>query len=366
MTARTPLVPAPAPPATQPPGPRRRRQLAVVGLLLALAAATLGYLLVERDRALTRAAAVPTGTRADLASVLAVPHVVFRSTALDASYGKVSVVRLDDPTGPRAVTEVECDRVYSAAERYVCLSTDQGIVTSYAATVMGEDLRPTGTLPLSGLPSRARLSPDARFSTTTAFVSGHSYAAVGFSTQTLVTDVDEGVTTDLEGFTLSVDGRARDDADRNVWGVTFADEDAFYATAASGGRTWLVRGSLSGRTLTALREDAECPSLSPDRRTLVYKKLGGRPAGQWRLAAYDLATGTETVLAGNRSVDDQAEWLDDGRVLYGLPRTGAEAAVTDVWAVRVDGTGAPELLLPAAWSPSVVRTPAPARDGAAT
>jgi len=358
--------PAPEPPAIQPPSGPRRRQLAVVGLVLALAAATVGYVLVEREKVLAQAAAAPTGTRADLTSVLAVPHVVFRSTALDPSYGKVSAVRLDDPAGLRAVTEVNCDRVYSAAERYLCLSTDQGIVTSYAATLLGEDLRPTGALPLSGLPSRARLSSDARFSTTTAFVSGHSYAAVGFSTETLLTDVDRDVTTNLEEFTLRVQGRVRDDADRNVWGVTFADQDTFYATAASGGKTWLVRGSLRGRSLTALREDAECPSLSPDRSTIVYKVRGNRPAGQWRLAAYDLSTGTETVLAGDRSVDDQAEWLDDEHVLYGLPRAGSDAAVTDVWSVRVDGTGVPKLLIPQAWSPSVVLTPGRAQDVAAT
>ncbi len=364
MTSRT--SPATLPDAVQATGRPRRRQLAVVGLVLTLAATTIGYVLVERDRVLAQAAAAPTATRAELTTVLAVPHVVFRSTALDPSYGKVSVVGLDDPTGPRAVTEVDCDRVYSVAERYLCLSSDQGITTSYAATLLGQDLRPTGTLPLAGLPSRARLSPDARFSTTTAFVSGHSYVGAGFSTQTLVTDDLRGVTTDLEGFTLRVDGRVRDEPDRNVWGVTFADEDTFYATAASAGRTWLVKGTLRGRSLTALREDAECPSLSPDRSTLVYKKRGTRPPGQWRLAAYDLTKGTERVLAGNRSVDDQAEWLDDAHVLYGLPRAGSEAAVTDVWSVRVDGIGVPELLIPQAWSPSVVRTPGPGRVVAPT
>ena len=40
----------------------------------------------------------------------------------------------------------------------------------------------------------------------------------------------------------------------------------------------------------------------------------------------------ETPLAEVRSVDDQAEWLDDGHVLYGLD--GA------VWSVRADGGAA--------------------------
>ena len=36
----------------------------------------------------------------------------------------------------------------------------------------------------------------------------------------------------------------------------------------------------------------------------------------------DLATMRETPLAEPRSVDDQAEWLDDDRVLYGARRRG--------------------------------------------
>ena len=50
--------------------------------------------------------------------------------------------------------------------------------------------------------------------------------------------------------------------------------------------------------MTALRTDAECPSLSPDGSRLVYKKRLGNPdPGVWRLASLDLATGVETVLA---------------------------------------------------------------------
>ena len=61
----------------------------------------------------------------------------------------------------------------------------------------------------------------------------------------------------------------------------------------------------------------------------------------------DLATMRETPLAETRSVDDQAEWLDDDRVLYGL---GGE-----VWVVNADGTGKPARYLTEADSPAVVR-----------
>jgi hypothetical protein len=65
------------------------------------------------------------------------------------------------------------------------------------------------------------------------------------------------------------------------------------------------------------------------------------------------------VLAETRSVDDQAEWLDDSTVLYGLPRTGQSGAATaDIWAVRADGSGAPTVLVADAWSPAVVAAPA--------
>ena len=144
-------------------------------------------------------------------------------------------------------------------------------------------------------------------------------------------------------------------ADKNLWGVTFLDADTFFATASSGGTTWLVRGSLAARTVTAVREDVECPSLSPDGTRIAFKKHGDLPVGQWRLAVYDIATGNETVLAETRSVDDQAEWLDDKTVLYGLPRSGSSVATSDVWAVPADGSGAPKVFIHDAWSPAVVR-----------
>jgi Tol biopolymer transport system component len=137
--------------------------------------------------------------------------------------------------------------------------------------------------------------------------------------------------------------------------VTFAhDDNTFYATAAWGGHTYLVRGDIRARTLTTLQTDAECPSLSPDGSTLVYKKRNGQPPGHWRLASYDLATRTETLLAETRTVDDQVDWLDSHTVLYGIPRTGSQAAIDDIYEVPSDGTGTPKLLIQQAWSPAVI------------
>ena len=46
-------------------------------------------------------------------------------------------------------------------------------------------------------------------------------------------------------------------------------------------------------------------------------------------------------------MDDQVEWLDDERILYG--RDGS------IWVVPADGSGHPERLIEGADSPAVVR-----------
>jgi Tol biopolymer transport system component len=202
------------------------------------------------------------------------------------------------------------------------------------------------------------LSRDGSLAATTTFVFGDSYANPGqFSTRTIVTRTDGEVAGDIEKFTLTVGGRTITAADKNLWGVTFADDDRFYATAASGGKTWLVEGSLTAKSVNALRGDVECPSLSPDGTRVAFKKHGDLPAGKWRLAVYDFRTRTETVLAETRSIDDQVEWLDDETVIYGLPRGSAGSGASDVWRVPADGSGKPQLLIKDAWSPAVVRVP---------
>jgi Tol biopolymer transport system component len=107
--------------------------------------------------------------------------------------------------------------------------------------------------------------------------------------------------------------------------------------------------------MTVIREGIECPSLSPDGTRIAFKQRsdGGFGPVTWRLAVLDLGTGAVTPLAETRNVDDQAAWLDDDTVMYGLSRTEG-SAVTDVWAVPADGTGAPLVLIEGAWSPRVV------------
>lgn len=334
----------------------RLRLVLLAAILIASLAGAGGYVWkVHQDQASQLAQAPAVTTSGDVGALRSQPHIVFRSTALGRGYGEVAVAPLSNPGGPRAFTGASCERVYATAADAICLSADRGMVTTYQAQLMDPSWAPARELPLTGLPSRARLSRDGSLVATTTFVYGDSYANPGqFSTRTIVTRTDGEVVGDIEKFELVVDGRTITAVDKNLWGVTFADDDRFYVTASSGGKTWLSEGSLSTKTVTALREDVECPSLSPDGTRIAFKKHGDLPAGRWRLAVYDLRTGEETVLAETRSVDDQAEWLDNDTVLYGLARDDAGSASSDIWAVPADGSGRPSVLVSDAWSPAVV------------
>jgi hypothetical protein len=72
----------------------------------------------------------------------------------------------------------------------------------------------------------------------------------------------------------------------------------------------------------------------------------------WRLSVLDLKTLQETPLAETRIVDDQAEWLDNHRVLYSLP---ASPPWMDVMVVSSDGSGEPKIFAKGVTSPAVVR-----------
>ena len=275
--------------------------------------------------------------------------VVYRS--LDRSrpglYGRLAWTRA--PGRRPAFAAPACERVYYAAGRGICLSRTGALGASVRVRILGSDLTPLDELELPGSPSRARVSPDGRLGAVTAFVTGHSYADPGtFSTRATIIDMARGEKiADLEDFDVSRDGRPFRSIDFNFWGITFAsDDNTFYATLASGGDTYLVRGDLRRRSMVTLRRNAECPSLSPDGTRVVYKKRVGEPAA-WRYHVLDLASGRETALGETRAVDDQAEWLDDSHVLY---RIGE-----DVWKVPADGSGTARPFLVGADSPAVVR-----------
>lgn len=330
--------------------------LLVVTALVVVAAgayATVAFQRFQESRTSVSAARVASGV-----AVLAKGSVLFRNTAPGQGYGMVGTVPLSEPAGERSLAGVACDRVYGTMENIVCLQTNRGLVTSFEAVLLKPDWQPAGSWAVPGIPSRTRLSADGSLVATTVFVTGHSYGSGGFSTETSITAAQGGGGTgNLEDFALLVNGTRITAADRNIWGVSFApgQSDTFYATAASSGRIWLVKGSLSARTLTAIHDGVECPSLSPDGTRIAYKKNTGSPlAAHWRVAVLDLASGKETVLSEQRSVDDQIEWRDDQTLLYGLARDGA-AGDSDIWQIMADPASRPSLYIEHAWSPSVLR-----------
>jgi hypothetical protein len=274
--------------------------------------------------------------------------VLFRDLKGDGQ-GQLAVAGIESPD-ERTLEPLRCDRSYFAGGRGICLARGDGFASGYKAKVFGPDMAVRGEVDVSGIPSRARVAPDGRYGSVTLFVTGHAYAEAGsFSTETTLIDLERGERiANLEEFTVLHGDRQVTAVDRNFWGVTFArNSDLFYATMATGGETYLIRGSVEGRTAEVVHENVECPSLSPDGRRIAYKKRVDSEHGPWRLAVLDLATMRETLLAETRSVDDQAEWLDDGQVLYGID--GA------IWTVRSDGEGKPRRLIAEADSPAAVR-----------
>ncbi|MCU1424758.1 MAG: hypothetical protein JWM51_1049 [Microbacteriaceae bacterium] len=283
-------------------------------------------------------------------------RVVFRNTDAGSGYGLVASVPAEQPTTTRDMTGVPCDRVAAAADSLLCLRIDRGILTTFSASLIDGDGTVVESWPLPGIPSRARIAPDGSQLGFTSFVTGEAYATIGFSTATQIIGVDGTDHGNLESFTLLIDGQEESNVDRNFWGVTFTDDDnSFYATAATGGQTWLVRGDLAARTLISVRQTAECPSVSPDGTRIAYKKnVSNGAAAYWSVAVLDLTKGDETVLPDTRNIDDQVEWLDDSTLLYAVARTGA-VGDSDVWSIAADGSAASEIFIEHASSPTVVR-----------
>lgn len=282
-------------------------------------------------------------------------RIVFRNTASGNGYGMIASVALADPSGPRELGSVPCDRVDAADEVISCLRTVRGVPTTFEALLLDDSGAPQESWPLPGIPSRTRVSDDGLVATT-AFVTGHSYAGGNFSTHTSVRALDGKDYGNLEDFDMLIEGRKLTAVDRNVWGVTFLSDDDFFATVASGGKTWLVKGSLEARTLTSVASNAECPSVSPDGTRVGYKKRSTRMGlVHWDIAVRDLATGQELVIPLENGFDDQLEWLDDDTLLFGSPRQDAPGD-SDVYAVQARAGAVPEVFIEHAWSPSVERS----------
>ena len=252
--------------------------------------------------------------------------------------------------GRRRLGALTCERVAFAAGAGICLAQSRTFPTpGYEARFFDARQHVTGKLGLSGTPSRARVSPDGRWASSTTFVSGDAYTTPGaFSTRTTLYDVGaRRPLGELESFSVTRDGQDLHRADFNFWGVTFVGTTgAFYATLASGDHHYLVRGDVHAKRVVVVRDGVECPSASPDGTRIGFKARVGKPF-QWRFHVLDIKTGRETELPGDHSVDDQIAWLDDQHLAFG---DGEE-----VMTVPADGSAPPRLYMKSATNPNRVQ-----------
>jgi hypothetical protein len=323
--------------------------LAVVCIGAAAAAAAIAVVGAGNDREASKRAVAAARPKAESVLAAGKPFGVMRM--LDRkhpeTYGRLAIAPLDGAApGAPIIAGPSCARVAFNAGEGICLDL---LGTRMAVKLLDGKLDEVHELELPGIPSRARISPDGRWGGVTAFIVGHAYAAPGqFSTAATIIDMRTGKKlADLEkDFKVTNGGKVVDARDRNYWGLTFADDgDTFYATLATGGSTWLIKGSIRARTAHTIHENVECPSLSPDGTRIGYKKAVAHDPTQWRFTVLDLATGKETPLSETRSVDDQLAWLDDDHLLYGDG--------TRTWVVSADGSGHPEVWLNGTDSPTV-------------
>ncbi|WP_439662664.1 hypothetical protein ACSHWB_15185 [Lentzea sp. HUAS TT2] len=267
---------------------------------------------------------------------------------VDEVSGRVASVPLTDPAGPRRVSSLSCKRFYTAAGQGLCLADASGPLPGASAVFVDRGLAERRRVEVDGVPNRAKLSADGRMASWTTFVTGDSYSQAGtFSTRTAIFDQETEVySSNIEGTRVA---GMKTVNDMNFWGVTFGSDDrTYYATLSSGGKTYLIQGDAAEESAKPLRENVECPSLSPDGKRVAFKKrVPGDGARPWRQHVLDLTTMVETPLAETRGIDDQVVWLDNDTIAYGLPGEG-------IWAVQANGEGAPRQLVPHASSPSVV------------
>lgn len=298
-----------------------------------------------------RAAATPDDRVAK--PIHAKPYLVAINLRHSPDLGKAEFSDLDTVEESRTATDLRCERLHFSGEKGICLRREIRMFSAQTvATLVDGNFQPVASVRSDGIPSRARLSPDGRYAAFTVFLTGHSYGDAQMSTATLLLNAETGGTVaNLEEFKVLQDGNVIKALDFNFWGVTFQhDSNMFYATLRTGGTNYLVHGDINARALTVVYQGVECPSLSPDEKRIAFKKMISR--NNWRLTVLDLSSLTETPLAETRSVDDQPEWLDNGRVLYAMVDPSPWMSVM---VVPSDGSGQPSVFARGATSPAVVR-----------
>jgi hypothetical protein len=288
----------------------------------------------------------------NLGSVQGVAHIVFQNVVRDDHYAETSLVPVDSPAIMRVNTGLTCERVHFAGGRGICLSADHSGESRYLASVFGPDFEPGRPIVLEGAPVYARVSPDGRLAAASFQTSPPTAQQPFAPTQTWLIDALSGeLVADLADFVLLRDGAELAEDVVDYWGVSFkSDGDGFFATVRFGGNIYLAEGAVTAAQLTVMSPAVSAPSLSPDESRIAYARLVSNLGPTWRFHVFNRDTGQDIELAETKSIDDQMEWLNSDRLIYGL--------ATDIWAVPADGSGQAQPFLFGGLSPAVVG-PAP-------
>ncbi len=266
-----------------------------------------------------------------------------------AGMGKVKFVQTSNNTVIKSLP-VLCSRMYYADKIGICLKPKNATMTQIV--IFREDGKTIFSLETAGIPSRTRISNDGLYGAVTTFIGGGSYSDASFATNTIIIDmVNQKIVSDLSDFIISKNNLQITQPNFNFWGITFVpgNSDFFYASLDYGGVDYLIKGQISTKRAEIVIDGVECPSISPDGTKIVFKKYIA-PAS-WKLAVLDLKTLRQIPLTSESSIDDQAEWLDDKHVLYGL--SDKKTGVRNIMITTSDGKGVPEVFIPNAFSPAV-------------
>jgi hypothetical protein len=294
-------------------------------------------------------ACLPARVAADPAGA---PRLLVRYAGPGAEAGRVEIVNARTGASAGAL-ELHCDRVHANQQLVACLRTVAGQGVKLDLADRQGKVQATLNFPNVVLASRLRVSRDGALVGLTGFNGGHSYTGTDFSTRTYIVDAPgRRLLADVSTFRVIDSATLKLPARRfNVWGVSFHPQGGgrFVATVGAAGEVFLAAGDLKAKTLTLLRPEMECPSLSPDGTRVAFKRRDG--AGGWRPAVYEFASGREWTMQEARSIDDQIEWLDNDTITYELA-VSATSTDTDVVLRKADGSGASRVLRARAGSPA--------------
>ena len=119
------------------------------------------------------------------------PYLVVSSADPGDTWGRLVLVSAAAPNAGVFVTSLACQRTHMAGGRGTCLRQDPA-TSQYFLEIFDDTFTSRHRVPLTGVPSRTRVSPDGRWAAATVFEHGHSYAEAGFSTRTTLTDTATG------------------------------------------------------------------------------------------------------------------------------------------------------------------------------